>query len=126
MSNWTVSAWPILVSAALKSTLVLGAAWLITVLLRKRSAAARHVVWAAGIAIAMLQMLVACVALWRTRRAAKTSQYAALAARLARDIGIKEDVHILEVPSGMPMTFGVLRPTVLVPSCAADWSEDRR
>jgi TonB family protein len=206
MSNWTVSAWPILVSAALKSTLVLGAAWLITVLLRKRSAAARHVVWtacaaallalpllsialpalhlpaanailpadapvfrttttttaapgtaaagqirpahsaqpspaaamamtwrtgallvwAAGIAVAMLQMLVACIALWRTRRVANTSQYAALAGGLARDLGIKEEVHILEIPSGMPMTFGVLRPTVLVPSCAAEWSEDRR
>ena len=31
MFNWTASAWPILASAALKSTLVLGAAWLITV-----------------------------------------------------------------------------------------------
>ena len=29
MVNWTASAWPILASAALKSTLVLGAAWLI-------------------------------------------------------------------------------------------------
>jgi TonB family protein len=208
MINWTVSAWPILASAALKSTLVLGAAWLITVLLRERSAAARHVVWtacaaallalpllsvalpalhlpaanailpadadsplfratttsaaplgaattsqaqaarasqasaapsvritwrtavllvwAAGLAMAMLQILVAFVALWRTRRAAKASQYAPMAARLARDLGIKEDVDILEIPSGMPMTFGVLRPTVLVPSCAADWSDDRR
>ena len=47
MFNWTVSAWPILASAALKSTLVLGAAWLITYLLRGRSAAARHMVWTA-------------------------------------------------------------------------------
>src|SRR5947209_397385 len=47
MGNWTASAWPILVSAALKSTVVLGAAWLIAGLLRGRSAAARHVVWTA-------------------------------------------------------------------------------
>ena len=50
MGNWTVSAWPILASAALKSTLVLGAAWLITYLLRHRSAAARHSVWTASAA----------------------------------------------------------------------------
>src|SRR3954452_20473571 len=47
MAEWTVTAWPILVSAALKSTFVLGAAWLITWLLRSHSAAARHVVWTA-------------------------------------------------------------------------------
>ncbi len=208
MGNWTVSAWPILVSAALKSTLVLGVAWMITMLLRGRSAAARHVVWtacaaallalpllsisipalhlpaangllpadggavtfratstgaaasgmvaatknaqgrtlpsstpvsspmdwrtgivliwAAGIVFAMLQMLAACVALWRTRRSASPSAYSTLAGGLARDLGIAESVDVLEIPAGMPMTFGVLRPTVLVPSCAAEWSEDRR
>jgi TonB family protein len=208
MGNWTASAWPILVSAALKSTLVLGAAWLITVLLRGRSAAARHIVWtacaagllalpvlsislpvlrltvanavlpadgdtlvfhattaaaapsgtvtapgphavpaaqvpaaaraamgwrsvlllvwAAGLLLALTQMLAACFALWRARRAARPSGYAALASSLARDLGIVDKVHVLEVPGGMPMTFGVLRPTVFVPSCAAEWSEDRR
>src|ERR1035441_282336 len=45
MVNWTASAWPILASAALKSTLVLGAAWLMAYILRGRSAAARHTVW---------------------------------------------------------------------------------
>src|SRR5450759_5911911 len=50
MGNWTASAWPILVSAALKRPLVLGAAWLIAYLLRGRSAAARHMVWTASAA----------------------------------------------------------------------------
>ena len=50
MWNWTASAWPILASAALKSTLVLSAAWLIAYLLRGRSAAARHMVWTASAA----------------------------------------------------------------------------
>src|ERR1035438_7388148 len=49
MVNFTASAWPILVSAALKSTLVLGVAWLVTFLLRGRSAAARHLVWTAAV-----------------------------------------------------------------------------
>src|ERR1035441_6580132 len=50
MVNWTASAWPILASAALKSTLVLGAAWLMAYILRGRSAAARHTVWTASAA----------------------------------------------------------------------------
>ncbi len=62
MANWTASAWPILVSAALKSTLVLGAAWMITILLRGRSAAARHVVWTAC-AAALLALPVLSIAL---------------------------------------------------------------
>src|SRR5438552_18265805 len=50
MGSWSGSAWPILVNSALKSTLVLGAAWLVAFLLRGRSAAARHVVWTAAAA----------------------------------------------------------------------------
>src|SRR4051812_27190313 len=65
MLNWTVSAWPILASAALKSTLVLSAAWLIAYLLRGRSAAARHMVWtsaaAALIALPLLSLTLPAV-----------------------------------------------------------------
>jgi TonB family protein len=202
------SAWPILASAALKSTVVLGAAWVVAGLLRGRSAAARHVVWtacaaallalpvlsvvlpgmrlpgvngilpaeadavvfrttattpasgtatgvgapamrqasraaapapasmnwrtsllllwAAGFAIGLLQMAVAGALLWRTRRAARRPVYATEADRLARELGIDEYVRVLETDSGMPLTFGVLRPTVLLPACAAEWSDERR
>ena len=45
MLGWNESAWfSIFIGAALKSTAVLGAACLLAFLLRKRSAAARHVV----------------------------------------------------------------------------------
>jgi TonB family protein len=48
----------IVANVAWKSTVVLGAAWLITIVLRKRSAAARHVVWtAASAAILALPLL---------------------------------------------------------------------
>src|SRR5207248_6300219 len=49
-------------------------------------------VWAAGMAIAMAQMLLACFALWRARRAARPSGYADLASTLARDLGIDDAV----------------------------------
>jgi TonB family protein len=208
MVNWTASAWPILASAALKSTLVLGAAWLIAYILRGRSAAARHMVWTAsaaalvalpflsvglpalhfplanavlpadvglvfrataataaapaggvaaarqapaaanatpppaeraidgktalmllwmaGIAAGLLQMLAASATLWRTRRAARVSPDQSEADRLATHLGIEHTVRVLETGSGMPMTFGVLRPTVLLPEEARAWSGERR
>jgi TonB family protein len=207
MGNWTASAWPILASAALKSTLVLGAAWLIAWLLRGRSAAARHMVWTAsaaalvalpmlsvalpalhipwanavlpadagivfhatagtaaetrgaaaagraaagraaatqgpkwrmdgkeallllwmaGIAAGFIQMLAACAMLWRMRRAARVSPDQQAADQLACRLGIEHPVRVLEMPAGMPMTFGVLRPTVLLPEEARGWSHERR
>jgi len=51
MSIWNVSEWfSIFMSAALKSAVVLGAAWLAAWALRGRSAALRHVVWTAAAA----------------------------------------------------------------------------
>ena len=207
MVNWTASAWPILASAALKSTLVLGAAWLIAYVLRGRSAAARHMVWTAsaaalvalpflsvglpalhlrlanavlpadvglvfrttattaaapaggvaatrqapaptnapapaergidgktalmllwmaGIAAGLLQMLTAAAKLWQTRRAARVSPDQAEADTLATHLGIEHSVRVLETGSGMPMTFGVLQPTVLLPEEARAWSGERR
>jgi TonB family protein len=207
MFNWTASAWPILASAALKSTLVLGAAWLIAYTLRGRSAAARHTVWTAsaaallalpflsvglpalriplanavlpadaglvfhataamtapaggavaarqtpapgsvpapasersidgktalmllwmaGIAAGLAQMLAARAMLWRVRRAARVSPDQGEADVLASGLGIEHPVRVLETASGMPMTYGVLRPTVLLPQEARGWSGERR
>ncbi|MGD0777129.1 MAG: TonB family protein [Candidatus Solibacter sp.] len=207
MLNWTASAWPILASAALKSTFVLGVAWLMVWFLRGRTAAARHMVWTAaaaalvalplltvalpalrvraanavlpadaglvfrtttdtaapgggavaaqpaaasrtaatpspgraidgkdvlmllwmvGIAAGFAQMLAALALLWRTRRAARVSPDQDAADALACHLGIEHPVRVLETPSGMPMTFGVLRPTVLLPEEARGWSDERR
>ncbi|HKA01082.1 MAG TPA: hypothetical protein VKE70_31435, partial [Candidatus Solibacter sp.] len=55
MLNWTATIWPVAAAIAIKSGLVLAAAWLITLLLRRHSAASRHVVWTAS-AAAMLAL----------------------------------------------------------------------
>src|SRR6185369_1305094 len=59
MSGWNESAWfSIWISAALKASAVLGAAWVVAFLLRGRSAAARHLVWtAAAAAVLALPLL---------------------------------------------------------------------
>ena len=59
MPGWNESAWfSLFVGAALKSTVVLGAAWLVAMGLRGRSAAALHLVWTAGAAaLLMLPLL---------------------------------------------------------------------
>ena len=207
MLNWTASVWPILASAALKSTLVLGVAWLIVWLLRGRTAGARHMVWTAsaaalvalplltvalpalrvrvanavlpadvglvfrttaataapaggaavaqqaaasrrapgpvpargidgkdvlvllwiaGIVAGFMQMLAALAVLWRTRRVARVSPDQEAADALASHLGIEHPVRVLETPWGMPMTYGVLRPTVLLPEEARGWSDERR
>src|SRR5437763_15115017 len=51
MFAWNEAAWSsILMGSALKSTVALGAAWLLAFLLRARSAAVRHLVWTAAAA----------------------------------------------------------------------------
>jgi TonB family protein len=51
MLGWNESAWfAMSLGAALKSTIVLGAAWLLALAFRRRSAAARHQVWTAAAA----------------------------------------------------------------------------
>jgi TonB family protein len=207
MGNWSGSAWPILVNAALKSTLVLGAAWLVAFLLRGRSAAARHVawtaaaaavlalpflsvslpilrlpvrdgvvpadsgltfrvdstavaapgaqsspphtsgkapavpvrawqpdwkfglvlLWAAGVAIALARLLAAYLAVWRVRRRAQSFPDAEIGEALAQTFAISHPVRVLKTAEGsMPMTFGILHPTIFLPACAARWTEERR
>jgi TonB family protein len=82
--------------------------------------------WAAGALLAVAQMLYACFALRRLRRTAIWSPDSDDAAALAQAIGIDTPVRVLETAHAMPMTFGILRPTILMPAAAADWTESRR
>ena len=85
--------------------------------------------WAAGTAVALVQMLVACAAVWRIRRSARPAgdRELELCAALSRMLGIHRRVDVLRTAAGsMPMTLGVLRSAVLIPSDAAEWSEERR
>jgi TonB family protein len=200
MAGWNEQLWfSLFTSMALKSAAILGVAWLMAILLRRRSAARRHLVWtaafagllalpllsislpsvplpvssvwlrpvaaftttvaatpaapvsrsspatvqpatsslrpsrwrlwlmlvwAAGTSAGLLQMVAGWVVLWRARRAAKPLPDGD---RLPDAFGIRHAVDILETRRGnMPMTFGWLRPAILLPADAAEWSEERR
>src|SRR4030088_1004665 len=58
----------IFVNVALKSTVVLGVAWLLAMVLRRRSAASRHLVWTAAaaalIALPLLSISLPSLRVW--------------------------------------------------------------
>jgi TonB family protein len=83
--------------------------------------------WAAGTALAMAHMLAAWVVMWHMRRTARRLTDAPLFPALARALGIRRSVALLEVPAGgMPLSFGVFHPAVFLPADAREWREDRR
>jgi len=189
-----------LVAIALKSSLVLAIAWLISLALRRASAAVRHLVWtgafmailalpffslslpslrihspgvaalfeisaiaqvdgvalhaldrsdqprleypahgpfnwrllllalwAAGIAAGLTQMLIAYRVMSRLRSRATPSPDCQLANQLAAQLGVSTTVNVIEASDGsIPMTWGILRPVILMPGHASAWSEDQR
>ena len=82
--------------------------------------------WAAGFALALARLLAACFRAHRIRRAARPFRDPELAAELARELGIRQPFRVLETAGAvMPMTFGLLRPAVLLPSDSAGWPDSR-
>jgi beta-lactamase regulating signal transducer with metallopeptidase domain len=82
--------------------------------------------WAAGVAAALIQMLIAFRTMSRLRRRANASADPALTGRLSRELGISQAVDVLETPQGsMPMTWGILRPAIFMPADAGNWTEER-
>ena len=83
--------------------------------------------WALGSAAAFARMLAACTAIRTIRRSARPWSDGGISTALSRELGIEHPVDVLETLSGnMPMTFGVLRPFILIPANAAGWTAERR
>jgi TonB family protein len=82
--------------------------------------------WAIGSAVALARMLMAFAGLWRARRSTTPSPHRALAAELAAQLGIHRPVDVLEAAADtMPMTFGIIRSGIFLPSGADQWSRER-
>jgi TonB family protein len=77
------------------------------------------VVWSAGMFVALAQMLLAYAAVWRLRRRARPASHDPSA------LGIDRAVDLFETPHGIPMTAGILRPAIFLPSESRNWSVER-
>ncbi len=86
-------------------------------------------VWLVGAAVALVPVIGGMLSLARLgRRARSTSSPKALAAfeHASRDLGVRRRVRLWTSDErSMPMTWGWLRPVVLLPADANSWTEER-
>ncbi len=76
-----------------------------------------------AILIAGIRQLVRLAA---SARRIETGTWVTSAAAIGREYGFTRDVTLLEAPSSnLLITWGFVRPTVLLPAAARDWPEDR-
>ncbi len=85
--------------------------------------------WAAGTMLIAFRVLVGLARLWSISRYARQAPEATCAAmgELRASFGIRRKIRLLECASAatMPMTWGVLRPRILLPAGVVAWDEER-
>lgn len=83
-----------------------------------------------GLVIALLPLAVSMMALRRLRQRATlltSAEWNALGDQLRRELHVRQPVVLLQSADAMmPMTWGLLRPCILLPQEAEQWSPDRR
>ncbi|MFT4638300.1 MAG: beta-lactamase regulating signal transducer with metallopeptidase domain [Verrucomicrobiales bacterium] len=86
-------------------------------------------IWGVGAILFCSKVLLGLLALFRIERSSSTldrDPWDAMVDECRRDLGIKRQVHLLKFPGRiMPMTWGVLRNFVVLPSSAMRWSGQR-
>lgn len=87
-------------------------------------------VWFAGVGLALAPLAIGLARMFVLRRqsqAVACAVWAGLVDEVRARLGLTRRVALLETRrSVMPMTWGLVRPTVLLPSQARDWSERLR
>jgi beta-lactamase regulating signal transducer with metallopeptidase domain/protocatechuate 3,4-dioxygenase beta subunit len=87
-------------------------------------------VWAAGAVLTAVPLFVGLIGLWFLARRAqriKDKSWLNLAHEVAGQLGLRGGVTLLRCVRGtMPMTWGLIRPVVLLPVDAEDWPLERR
>ena len=88
------------------------------------------VVWLAGTIVVGARVLAGFMRLRAVTRLARPLQDLSLRVRahgIATDMGVGRQLRLLEGDAAaMPITFGLLRPTLLLPSSARDWTRARQ
>lgn len=87
-------------------------------------------VWLAGFAAVILRTLAGMVGLWWLERGSRVETslcWVDLLRRLVSGVGLRRPVLLLKSHRRqMPMTWGVIRPKLLLPDSSEDWPEERR
>lgn len=93
-------------------------------------AAIVSIVWLAGVAVALMPLFFGILQLRSIDRRVHDVESDALddyAASLARSLGVRRVVRVVEGDEvATPMTWGIVRPVVLVPAGFGEWPEARR
>lgn len=86
--------------------------------------------WCLGASLVALPMLLGHVRVWRlskTARPASGGAWGALASVLPASVGLGDRVRVMVSDRAtMPMAFGIVNPTVLLPADAEQWPIERR
>ena len=86
--------------------------------------------WLAGTLVCLLPLVLGRLSLCRLARRSRqitSGTWAMLLQRAAKAVGLRRGVQLLQSDAEpMPMVWGVLRPRLLIPAEAEDWSADRR
>jgi carboxyl-terminal processing protease len=87
------------------------------------------IVWAAGLGVSLAVIALALIRLnFLSQRCTLLSDgpIVELATQLARDMRIRRPIRVVTTPARtIPMTWGLFRPTLLLPVEASDWTTDR-
>ena len=87
-------------------------------------------IWSIGAALVALPMLLGHVRVWRLSKTAKPAAggaWGTLASVLPQQLGLAGKVRVMvSERATMPMAFGIVNPTVLLPADAEQWPVERR
>ena len=87
------------------------------------------IVWSTGMLVALLPLLAGFVGIWRMTRQSRRITDGSLPALLdefVRRLRIKRRVSLLKSDVEMPLTWGIIRPQILIPADAETWPTDQQ
>ena len=79
--------------------------------------------------IVLAPLLIGLVGIWRVVRQSERvtdGPLAALVSELVEQLGLKRRVTLLRSEAGIPLTWGIFRPQVLIPADAENWSPSQQ